>query len=108
MSVSISHLRSWFAVGAIALVLLVSGFYVVRRYEMRIMTQIAAKKLGLDVQQSTGGFSLSHSEGGRTVYKISAKNATQYKNSGKSELQDVNIIVYGRDSSRFDQIYGAN
>jgi lipopolysaccharide export system protein LptA len=108
MSVSISHLRSWFAVGAIALVLLVSGFYLVRRYEMRIMTQIAAKKLGLDVQQSTGGFSLSHSEGGRTVYKISAKNATQYKNSGKSELQDVNIIVYGRDSSRFDQIYGAN
>lgn len=108
MPVSISRLRFWFALCAVLLLAVVSGFYLVRRYEMSIMGRIAAKKLGLDIQQTTNGFSVSHSEGGRTIYKISAKNATQYKDTGKAKLQDVNIIVYGRDASRFDQIYGAN
>lgn len=108
MPISIPRLRTWFAVCGIALALIVSGFYVVRRYEMRIAGHYVAKKLGIDIQQSSIGFSYSHSEGGRTIYKISAKKATQFKNNGKSLLQDVDIILYGRDSSRFDQIYGSN
>jgi lipopolysaccharide export system protein LptA len=107
MPLSIRRLRTWFAVCGIALLLVVSGIYLVRRYEMGIMAHIAAKKLGVEIQQTTEGFSLSKSEGGRTIFKISAKKATQYKNTGKAALQDVNIIVYGRDASRFDQIYGA-
>jgi lipopolysaccharide export system protein LptA len=108
MPISIRRLRIWFAVCGIALFLVVGGVYLVRRYQMRIMAHIAAKKLGIEIQQSTEGFSLSKSEGGRTIFKISAKRATQYKDTGKAKLDDVNIIVYGRDASRFDQIYGAN
>jgi lipopolysaccharide export system protein LptA len=108
MPLTIARLRTWFAVTAIALVLTVSGVYLVRRYQMRVLQRIAEKKLGVEIQQSTEGFSLSKSEGGHTLFKISAKKATQYKDTGKASLQDVNIVVYGRDSSRFDQIYGAN
>ena len=32
----------------------------------------------------------------------------QYKSGGRAELHDVTITLYGRDSSRFDQIYGAD
>ncbi len=108
MSLSIARLRTWFAVLAVALLLVVSGFYLVRRYQFRIMQHMVAKKLGVEIQQSTEGFSLSKSEGGRTLFKISAKKATQYKDTGKALLEDVNIIVYGRDASRFDQIYGSD
>ncbi len=108
MSLSIARLRIWFAVLTITLVVVVSGVYLVRRYQQRVLLHIAAKKLGVEIQQSTEGFSLSKSEGGRTLFKISAKKATQYKETGRAALQDVNIIVYGRDGSRFDQIYGAN
>jgi lipopolysaccharide export system protein LptA len=108
MPISIRRLRIWFAVCGVVLLLIVSGIYLVRRYQMRIMAHIAAKKLGVEIQQSTEGFSLSKSEGGRTIFKISAKKATQFKNTGKAALEDVNIIVYGRDASRFDQIYGSN
>src|SRR5207237_2623239 len=31
----------------------------------------------------------------------------QFKGGGKAELHDVNIVVYGKNSNRFDQIYGA-
>jgi len=73
MPLSIRRLRIWFAVCGIALLLLVSAIYLGRRYEMRIMAHLAAKKLGVEIQQSTEGFSLSKSEGGRTLFKISAK-----------------------------------
>ena len=32
----------------------------------------------------------------------------QFKQGGRTELHDVTITLYGRDSSRFDQIYGAD
>lgn len=108
MPISIPRLRTWFAISAITLILVVTGFYVVRRYQSRVLMHIAAKKLGVEIQQSTEGFRLAKSEGGRTLFVISAKKATQYKTTGAAALQDVNIIVYGRDGSRFDQIYGSN
>ena len=108
MAFSIARLRTWFAVAGITLVLVVAGFYLVRRYERRIAIAVVSKKLSADIQQVAEGFRISHSEGGRTLFTISAKKVTQYKDTGHAALQDVNIIVYGRDSSRFDQIYGAN
>src|SRR5262249_28274650 len=45
---------------------------------------------------------------GRTLYKVQASKAVQYKQGGHAELHDVNITLYGEDSSRFDQIYGSD
>ena len=39
---------------------------------------------------------------------MQASSVKQFKLNGNAELHNVNIILYGRDSSRFDQIYREN
>src|SRR5438105_2746052 len=65
-------------------------------------------RLGAEIQSSTQGFTLSKSQNGRTIFTIHAAKAVEYKNGGHAELHDVNIVVYGKDSNRFDQIYGSD
>ena len=63
-------------------------------------------KVGIDIQQTSEGFTMSKSEGGRTLFTIHASKATQFKAGGHATLHDVYIIVYGRQSDRFDRISG--
>jgi len=88
------------------IVTVVAGFYARARYEVHQALKNLPGKVGIDIQQSSQGFTLSKSEGGRTLFTIHASKATQFKDGGRAELHDVNIIVYGRNSDRFDQIYG--
>jgi len=37
---------------------------------------------------------------------VQASNVKEFKINGNAELHNVSIVLYGRDSSRFDQIYG--
>ncbi|MDP9268171.1 MAG: LPS export ABC transporter periplasmic protein LptC [Acidobacteriota bacterium] len=103
------RLRKWFAVGAAFIALLVAGFWgynKIRAWTIDQAVKRAGKKLGVDVQQSAQGWTISKSEGGRTLFTIRASNALQYKQGGRAELDEVNIIIYGRQANRFDQIYG--
>jgi lipopolysaccharide export system protein LptA len=106
MPVSIPRLRIWFAVTALAAIAVVAGFYVRARLDLRSTLKNLPGKVGINIQQSSDGFTLSKSEGGRTLFTIHASNATQFKQGGRAELRDVNIVVYGRSSDRFDQISG--
>lgn len=108
MPVNIPRLRWWFAALAILLVVVVTGFYFYGRYRLRRAIREIPQKIGVNIQQSTTGFTFSKSEGGRTIFTIHASQAVQYKQGGRAELKDVNIIVYGRQKNRFDQIYGTN
>ncbi len=108
VSVNISRLRLWFAGAAIVLAAVVAGFYFYGRMRMRQAINEVPRQLGVNVQQSTEGFTFSRSEGGRTLFTVHASRAIQYKQSGRAELRDVSIIVYGRKANRFDQIYGAD
>jgi len=36
----------------------------------------------------------------------SGSNVKEFKLNGNAELHNVSIVLYGRDSSRFDRIYG--
>ena len=108
MPLSIPRLRIWFAMLAIAVVAVVAGFYFYARIQNLSFLKQLPEKLGVDIQQSSQGFSLSKSQGGRTLFTIRAANAVQYTDGGRAELRDVNIVVYGRQSNRFDQIYGSN
>lgn len=99
-------LRKWFAIGAVVLLLVVAGFFVAARWQVRRI-QEKAQKLGVEVQSSTSGFSLSKSEGGRTLFTVQAAKAIEYKQGGRAELREVSIVLYGKDSTRFDQIYGS-
>ncbi|HEU5400349.1 MAG TPA: LPS export ABC transporter periplasmic protein LptC [Terriglobales bacterium] len=107
MPLSVPRLRTWFGILALATVAVVAGFYFYARIQLRKIVREAPQKLGVEIQQSTQGFSFSKSEGGRTLFTIRAGKAVQYKDGGRATLQDVNIIVYGRDGNRFDQISGS-
>ena len=108
MALSIPRLRSWFAVLALVAVVVVAGFYVRARIEMRRALRNLPGKVGVNIQQTSEGFTLSKSEGGRTLFTIHAAKATQFKQGGRAALHDVRIVVYGRQADRFDQIYGSD
>jgi len=63
-------------------------------------------QLGIDIQQTSDGFSLSKSEGGRTLYTIRASKAVQFKAGGHADLHNVHVVVYGHEHDRYDEIYG--
>src|SRR5215467_651558 len=105
MPVQISRLRRWFAVAAVASTAIVAGVYFYARWRVRDVLKEVPGKMGIEVQQSAEGFTVSKSEQGRTIFKIQASKAVQYKQGGVAQLHDVTITLYGRDSSRFDQIY---
>jgi lipopolysaccharide export system protein LptA len=108
MSLRIPRLRRWFAGGAILVLVLVTGAYFYASWRVRNALKEVPGKIGLNVQQSAQGFTVSRSEAGRTIFKIQANKAVQFKEGARAELHDVMITLYGRDSSRFDQIYGAD
>ena len=108
MPLSIPSLRRWFAAGAIGLVLVVAAVYFYARHKVRNALKEVPAKIGIEVQQSARGFTVSRSAQGHTLFKIQASKAVQFKQGGRAELHDVTITLYGRDSSRFDQIYGAD
>jgi lipopolysaccharide export system protein LptA len=108
MAFQISHLRRWFAAATIGLLLVVGGVYFYARKRVENALKEVPAKIGTEIQQSAQGFTYSHSEGSHTIFKIQASRSVQYKEGGRVELHDVTITLYGRDSSRFDQIYGAD
>ena len=63
-------------------------------------------KIGFDIKQTANGFQFSKSDGKRTLFTVQASDIKEFKINGNAELHNVSIVLYGRDSSRFDQIYG--
>jgi len=108
MAIQISRLRRWFATGAILVVAIVGGAYYFAKWRIENALKEVPGKIGVEIQQSAQGFSISKSEGGRTIYTIRASKAIQYKQGGRAELHEVAITLYGRDSTRYDQIYGSD
>jgi lipopolysaccharide export system protein LptA len=106
MPVNVARLRKWLAGAAIVLVVIVAGTYFYGRWRLYRTVREIPSKLGIDVKQSTEGFVLSKSEGGRTIFVVRASKAVQYQPGGRAELRNVLILVYGRQADRFDQIYG--
>src|SRR5579864_1350009 len=108
MPIFITRLRRWLAFAAIAVSLVVAGAYLHRRRQATDVLKNVPGKIGLDIQQTAEGFKVSKSEQGHTIFTIQASKAVQFKMGGRAELHNVTITLYGRDSSRYDQIYGDN
>jgi lipopolysaccharide export system protein LptA len=106
MPIFITRLRRWLAFAAIAVSLVVAGAYLHRRKQGRDVLKSVPGKIGLDIQQTAEGFKVSKSDQGRTIFTIRASKAVQFKMGGRAELKNVTITLYGRDASRYDQIYG--
>ena len=108
MPTQFSRLRRWIAISVVLLALFVAGVYLYARHRIQNALKDVPGKINVEVQQSANGFSISRSEQGRTVFKIQANKAVQFRAGGRVELHDVTITLFGRDSSRFDQIYGSD
>jgi lipopolysaccharide export system protein LptA len=106
MPLPVTRLRRWFAAAAILMIAIVAGMYFYARWRVRGAVHEIPAQIGLDIQQTAEGFSISKSVAGRTQFTVSASKAVQFKQGGRAELHNVKIIVYGKDSSRFDRITG--
>jgi lipopolysaccharide export system protein LptA len=103
---SVAHVRKWLVGFAVALLALVTVSYFIAKARVKPQLHSLPKQLGIDIQQTSEGFTLSKSEGGRTIFTIRASNAVQFKKGGHADLKNVHIVVYGKAHDRFDQIYG--
>src|SRR5215470_11565166 len=106
MPISISRLRRWFAGGAIFVCVAVLATYFNAKHRVTNALKQVPGKIGVEIQQSAQGFTISKSDQGRSLFKLQASKAIQFKGGGRVELHDVTITLYGRDSTRFDQVYG--
>ncbi len=96
----------WFAIGAIVMIATVAGMYFYARLRVRQAVHDIPAKIGVDIQQTADGFSISKSVEGRTLFTVSASKAVQYKEGGRAALHNVKIVIYGKDAGRFDRITG--
>src|SRR5215471_1261714 len=108
MPISVPRLRRWLAVTAIFITLVVAASYWNARRRAGEALKELPKKMGIEIQQTAEGFSISKSEAGRTLFTIHASKAVEFKGAGHTELHDVSVVLYGRDSSRYDQISGSD
>src|SRR6266705_6599316 len=108
MPLRIPRLRRWFAGGAILVVLLVAGAYFYAKWRVSNALQEVPEKIGINIEQTAQGFTVSRSAADRTIFKVQANRAVKFKEGARAELHDVMITLYGHDSTRFDQIYGAD
>src|SRR6266849_2431855 len=106
MPLPIYRLRRWLAVIAVLFIAMVAGAYFYARLRMRNVLKEIPNKIGYDIKQTAQGFQFSKSDGKRTLFTIEASDLKQFKLNGRAELHNVSIVLYGKDSSRFDQIYG--
>jgi lipopolysaccharide export system protein LptA len=103
---SVAQLRKWLVWSAVALLGITTISYYVAKLRVAPRLHVTPQQLGIDIQQTSEGFTLSKSEGGRTLFTIRASNAVQFKKGGKADLKNVHIVVYGQGHDRYDQIYG--
>ena len=106
MPLPIYRLRRWLAVIAVLFTATVSGMYFYARMRQRNVLKELPNKIGIDIKQTAAGFKFSKSDGKRTLFTVQAGSLKQFQLDGSAELHNVSIVLYGRDSSRFDQIYG--
>ena len=106
MSLPIYRLRRWLIAIAVLFSAVVAGMYFYARERERNILKEIPNKIGIDIKQTASGFQFSKSDGKRTLFTVQASKLKQFKLDGSAQLHNVSIVLYGRDSSRFDQIYG--
>ena len=106
MTLPVYRLRGILAVTAVILTLAVAGMYFYARSKATNVLKTIPNKIGLDIKQTAHGFQFSKSDGKRTLFTVEASDVKEFKLNSNAQLHNVNIVLYGRDSSRYDQISG--
>src|SRR5437667_11145753 len=87
--------------GAIAITGVGTGSVYLAKHRVAVQQKIAPPvRLPDNVTHTQQGFKMSRSEGGITIFQATAKKAVDYRETGKSHLEDVEIMVYGKAGDR--------
>jgi LPS export ABC transporter protein LptC len=96
----------WAAITAVAITLLVAGFYAERAVRAYIARRHGPPPVPVSVSEQSADFNYSQSgPEGRTIFTIRASHATQFNNEDRALLQDVWVTIYGRQGDRNDNIH---
>jgi lipopolysaccharide export system protein LptA len=94
----------WSASAAIAIVVLVAGVYLHRRFGARVARHELPPPVPAAVQQQSAQFTYSKMIGPRPLFTVHASRATEYKDQNRSLLEDVVITIYGTAGNRHDTV----
>jgi lipopolysaccharide export system protein LptA len=101
-------LRKFFAVGAVGAGLVAAGFYLRSIMHWQGKPGQVPQVIAPNLQQDAKHFTWTRSDGQKKLLTIRAETVQQFKEGDRYELHDASIILYGRDGSRSDQIYGSD
>lgn len=108
MRVTIEGLRRWILIAATLLLAIVAGFFIYGRSRLRHIEKDLPARLGVNIQQSSKGFTLSRTSQGHTLFTLKASKLVQLR-EGHALLHDVEITLYGPPGSgREDRIAGSD
>ena len=100
-----ARLARWSGAIALLLAIAVSGVYAHRAWQARLAHLAMHLSVPTAVQQQTAAFALSKVTGDRTEYTVRASHAIEFREGGRSVLQDVWVTAYGEDGRRFDNLH---
>src|SRR5258708_19658256 len=101
MAPPFSRLRRWFALGAILMIATVAGMYFYTRWRVSKAVHNIPAKIGLEIQQTAEGFSISKSEEGRTMFTVSASKPVQFKGGRRPQLHHFKISTFPNNPTPF-------
>ncbi len=108
MRVTIEGLRRWILITGSLLLAMVAGFFIYGRSRLRHIEKDLPARLGVNIQQTATGWSLSQSSQGHTLFTLKASKLVQLR-AGHALLHDVDITLYGPPGSgREDRIHGSD
>lgn len=107
MRPTIASLRTGLLLGGGALVLALVGMLGWAHFRARRELRGLPARLGADIQREANGFTYSQTSGGRVLFTLHARRATQHK-TGEAQLDDAGLVLYGDNTGRADRIYGKN
>lgn len=95
----------WAAAISILIVTVTAGVYVRRAWRASHTGNEKPEPIPGTVQQRSAAFSHSKMVLNKTVYTIRASQATEFKEQGRSLLEDVWITIYGQETARNDNVH---
>jgi lipopolysaccharide export system protein LptA len=98
-------MRTLVLAAGILLVGALAAFLAVDKWKQHFNVHEMLKPLGVDIQQESNGYTLSHAFGAHSQYKIHASKVVQLKDN-RAILHDVKIELYDTEGGRVDRIEG--
>ena len=106
MRFTIERLRTLVLAAGVLLVGALVVFLAVGKWKNPLNLKELPSRLGVGIQQDATGYTMEHSFGAHSRYRIHASKVVEFK-QGRAVLHDVKIELFGEDGSRVDRIEGS-